>query len=799
MRLHFAEIYWTAAGQRVFNVAINGTPVLANFDIFSVAGAANKAVIRVLLPADASGQIVVQYTTVTDNAASSGIEVRMLLPGTPTGLAATAGASQVALSWNASGVAANYNLKRAPTSGGPYTTIVNLSTTSYTDTSVTGGTTYYYVVSAVNVTGESANSSPVSATPFSWTRLNDTSAAITYGAGWSYSGSRGVGDYQNDVHFTVNNAAYAECTFTGTDVRFITETYSDEGAVDVYLDNVYQTTVNCNTATRQSQQAVYSATGLVAGPHTIKVVKISGTYMLVDAFEFANAAAATAPTITTQPQSQTIVQGQTATFSVAATGTAPLNYQWRVNGSTLAGATASSYTTSTAGSYDVIVSNVAGTVTSSPAILTVNVPPTITYQPVSAIIPAGSTATFSVTATGTAPLNYQWRRNGSTLAGATASSYTTGTAGTYDVIVSNVAGTVTSSPATLTVNQPPSVSAGTNQTINVLDFVNLAGSATDDGIPVASTIGWSKVSGPGTAAIGEPNQPVTVASFTMPGTYVLRLTAYDGQTTRSSDATIVVNAALTSRIVRAINVGGTTYTNTAGIVYEADSLFTGGSTNATTSSIAATSDATLYQRQRTGNFSYAIPVTNGDYRVTLQFAETQSAMPGQRVFDVLMEGNVVMSRLDIAAEVGSNAAFDWVTPVTVTNGVLDIVFQTATNSLQSAQVAGIIVDLLTPPADLPAAPTGLTATKSTQKGKIKLKWTASDRRDQLQRQTLHHHRWTVHHDQDRCHHDQLYRLRPDERQNLFLRCQRHQHRRRERQFESSICDRQVSLRTIHKR
>ncbi|MDE3100575.1 MAG: hypothetical protein KGJ88_13985, partial [Verrucomicrobiota bacterium] len=86
-------------------------------------------------------------------------------PAAPTGLGATAGNAQVALSWTASSGATSYNVKRATVSGGPYTTIANVSTTSYTDSSVTNGTTYYYVVSAVNSGGESANSSEASATP----------------------------------------------------------------------------------------------------------------------------------------------------------------------------------------------------------------------------------------------------------------------------------------------------------------------------------------------------------------------------------------------------------------------------------------------------------------------------------------------------------------------------------------------------------------------------------------------------------------------------------------------------------
>lgn len=84
----------------------------------------------------------------------------------PSNLTATAGDSQVTLAWTAVTGATGYNVKRATTAGGPYTTIAsNVSGTSYVDTSVTNGTTYYYVVTAVNVDGESANSNEASATP----------------------------------------------------------------------------------------------------------------------------------------------------------------------------------------------------------------------------------------------------------------------------------------------------------------------------------------------------------------------------------------------------------------------------------------------------------------------------------------------------------------------------------------------------------------------------------------------------------------------------------------------------------
>jgi len=178
-------------------------------------------------------------------------------------------------------------------------------------------------------------------------------------------------------------------------------------------------------------------------------------------------AATVAPTITTQPVNQTVTAGQTATFTVAAGGTAPLKYQWQKNGVNIAGATATSYTTpvtatpDSGSAFDVVVSNTAGSVTSAAVTLTVNaapVAPTIKTQPVNQTVTAGQTATFTVAAGGTAPLKYQWRKNGVNIAGATATSYTTPVTATsdsgsaFDVVVSNTAGSVTSAAATLTVN-----------------------------------------------------------------------------------------------------------------------------------------------------------------------------------------------------------------------------------------------------------------------------------------------------------------------------------------------------------
>ena len=99
--------------------------------------------------------------------------------------------------------------------------------------------------------------------------------------------------------------------------------------------------------------------------------------------------------------------------------------------------------------------------------------------------------------------------------------------------------TVTVLPA----NTPPVVNAGADQQLTFLEAATLNGTATDDGLPVGSVLEvlWTQVSGPGTVTFTTPNQTVSQAIFSAPGTYVLRLTADDTQFTAQDEVTIVVN------------------------------------------------------------------------------------------------------------------------------------------------------------------------------------------------------------------------------------------------------------------
>lgn len=171
------------------------------------------------------------------------------------------------------------------------------------------------------------------------------------------------------------------------------------------------------------------------------------------------------PAITSQPAPASATAGNTVVFTVVATGTAPLSYQWRRNGTAIAGATAANYSLSAAlidngAVFSVLVTNAAGTATSANVTLTVAQPataPTFTTQPQSLTVTEGQAALFSASAAGTAPIQYQWLRDGAPIAGAIGPTLTLpgmaliDNGSVFALRATNVAGTVQSAGATLTV------------------------------------------------------------------------------------------------------------------------------------------------------------------------------------------------------------------------------------------------------------------------------------------------------------------------------------------------------------
>ena len=184
----------------------------------------------------------------------------------------------------------------------------------------------------------------------------------------------------------------------------------------------------------------------------------------------------TPPAITADPQKLSTSVGTSATFAVGATGSVPLSYQWYVNGAPIAGATQATLTlphtssSPTPATHSVIVSNPFGTKNSIVVPLSVSstaIPPIFQFQPSDTTVSAGGSASLSVGVVGSAPISYQWSKNGTAIVGANQTYLNVPQrprslldSGVYSVTITNPAGTVTSTNATLTVTPAGSPPVG---------------------------------------------------------------------------------------------------------------------------------------------------------------------------------------------------------------------------------------------------------------------------------------------------------------------------------------------------
>lgn len=266
----------------------------------------------------------------------------------------------------------------------------------------------------------------------------------------------------------------------------------------------------------------------------------------------------TAPAaITTQPASQEVSAGGSATFSVTATGAPAPTYQWRKNGQSISGATQSTLTldpvsAGDVGSYTVRVQNATKTVTSDAAELTLaGAGPAVTDQPVAQQVADGGTATFSVVATGDPAPTFQWLKDGQEISGATQSSLTINPVGaddvgSYAVRLENATGTVTSSTAELTLQ---SMSGPEIQRQPQTQTVAPGGGATfqvDAGSGPGVTYQWrrdgAEISGATGARLDLSNVQAADA-----GTYTVVVSS-GGTSTESAGAVLALNVAGDSRL-----------------------------------------------------------------------------------------------------------------------------------------------------------------------------------------------------------------------------------------------------------
>ena len=236
----------------------------------------------------------------------------------------------------------------------------------------------------------------------------------------------------------------------------------------------------------------------------------------------------------------------------------------------------------------------------------------------------------------------------------------------------------TLTPPILRITAPTDADGFTTQDATI----DLGGSADNDGHAI-DAIAWDRLGGSGGAVGGTTNWSAPGIPLDA-GTNLLRVTAttssehadYGGHTT-FNDALRVNRAGpppSPGTIVAAINAAGDAFTAADGTEYAADTGFDGGSTQVSSHTVAGTDDDALYNNWRWGNFAYHLPVYAGRYTVELQFADTYNTAPGQRIFDVAIEGQTVLDDFDIIASVGADTATARRFDVDVQDGVLDIVF-----------------------------------------------------------------------------------------------------------------------------
>ncbi|MRI02446.1 T9SS type A sorting domain-containing protein, partial [Kriegella sp. EG-1] len=284
-------------------------------------------------------------------------------------------------------------------------------------------------------------------------------------------------------------------------------------------------------------------------------------------------------------------------------------------------------------------------------------------------------------------------------------------------------------------NQNPVANAGEDKTITLpTNNVELVGSGTDSDGTIDS-YAWMKVSGPnGETLIGANDAILTVGNL-VEGTYVFRLTVTDSDDATAFDdvnITVLPEEVVNDFALR-INAGGPELTYN-GDVFAADQNFVGGKVYENTSATVAT----LYQTERSASpptFGYDIPLADGEYRIILHFAEIYWGANGggaagvsQRIFDVTMEGNTILDDYDINADVGSQTAVTKTFDVTMSDGILNLVFDAAgSDGVNQPKLSAIeIIGSATVVNELPIADAGDDKTITLPTNSVELVGSGTD-------------------------------------------------------------------------
>lgn len=410
-------------------------------------------------------------------------------PSVPTNLAATAPSqTEVNLTWTAStddrGVA-GYKVFR----GGAY--IGSTTSTSYGDYGLSANTSYSYQVSAYDTSNnESAKCAAVYVTTPPYITIIVDEEAGTWSSGWTTATGVGTAAYNGDYKYA--GTAYSETAWYKWSPNL-----TRAGNWDVYvmyrsgtnrsIKAPYTLSYNGGSQTYQVDQTANGGTWVYLGTKPFNsgtagyarltnYTSESSKVVIADAvkFYFRSDTQPSGPTITQQPSAASVCAGATASFTVAASGSGTLTYQWQKNqvnlsngghysGVTTTILTVSSCDANDAANYRCVVTDANGSTNSVEAALTLKTATSITAHPSNQTVDAGSTASFTVAAAGSGTLAYQWQKNsvnlsngghysGVTTATLTISNCDSSDAATYRCIVTGDCGSATSNGATLTVN-----------------------------------------------------------------------------------------------------------------------------------------------------------------------------------------------------------------------------------------------------------------------------------------------------------------------------------------------------------
>ncbi|MBN2575862.1 MAG: hypothetical protein JXP73_14945, partial [Deltaproteobacteria bacterium] len=389
VRLHFAELYWTATGKRRFNVAINGTTVLSNLDIYATTGGRYRAVVREFTAtANASGQIVINFQTVTDNATIEGIEIITLTPNNPPSVAVPAAAAPNPVG----GTAATLSVLGADDGG----------EANLTYTWATIGTP----PAAVAFSANGSNAAKNTTVTFSRAGSYTLQATVRDQAGLTTTSTVAV---TVDQTLTTIAVAPTSSTIEPLGTQQFVATARDQFAVDLAVQPAFAWSVSGGGTIDGS--GLFTATTSAGGPYTVTAQSggASGTATVSVAIPNVG------PTIVSPAAaSPNPVGGATTTLSVLADddgGEPNLTYTWTTTGTPPAavtfspnGSNAAKNTTATfteAGSYGFLVTvrDQAGlTATSSVAVTVGQTLTSVVVSPASATVDTGATQQFAATA-----------------------------------------------------------------------------------------------------------------------------------------------------------------------------------------------------------------------------------------------------------------------------------------------------------------------------------------------------------------------------------------------------------------